>query len=52
MQELVGIDNDVKSKNTQYNQVKTNLTTLQRKQTYVSPPDSNLELADMILVEI
>ncbi len=32
-QELVSIDNDVKSKFSQYNQVKTNLTTLQRKQT-------------------
>lgn len=32
-QELVSIDNDVKSKYTQYNQVKTNLTALQRKQT-------------------
>jgi len=31
--ELISIDNDVKSKFTQYNQVKTNLTTLQRKQT-------------------
>ncbi|KAG0649767.1 Vacuolar proton pump subunit C [Hyphodiscus hymeniophilus] len=31
--ELVSIDNDVKGKITQYNQVKTNLTTLQRKQT-------------------
>jgi len=31
--ELVSIDNDVKSKFSQYNQVKTNLTTLQRKQT-------------------
>ncbi|TAQ89006.1 hypothetical protein B7494_g2680 [Chlorociboria aeruginascens] len=31
--ELVSIDNDVKSKYNQYNQVKTNLTTLQRKQT-------------------
>ncbi|EDO00519.1 hypothetical protein SS1G_14389 [Sclerotinia sclerotiorum 1980 UF-70] len=31
--ELVSIDNDVKGKMTQYNQVKTNLTTLQRKQT-------------------
>ncbi|KAL3420708.1 V-ATPase subunit C [Phlyctema vagabunda] len=31
--ELISIDNDVKSKVTQYNQVKTNLTTLQRKQT-------------------
>ncbi|KUJ20243.1 vacuolar ATP synthase-like protein subunit C 1 [Mollisia scopiformis] len=31
--ELVSIDNDVKSKLSQYNQVKTNLTTLQRKQT-------------------
>ncbi|RDW71971.1 V-type proton ATPase subunit C [Coleophoma crateriformis] len=31
--ELVSIDNDVKAKMTQYNSVKTNLTTLQRKQT-------------------
>ncbi|KAG4443594.1 hypothetical protein IFR05_000971 [Cadophora sp. M221] len=31
--ELASIDNDVKSKTTQYTQVKTNLTTLQRKQT-------------------
>lgn len=31
--ELVSIDNDVKGKYTQYNQVKTNLTALQRKQT-------------------
>ncbi|KAI9050745.1 hypothetical protein LZ554_004865 [Drepanopeziza brunnea f. sp. 'monogermtubi'] len=31
--ELVSIDNDVKSKYTQYTSVKTNLTTLQRKQT-------------------
>ncbi|KAB8289557.1 hypothetical protein EYC80_010715 [Monilinia laxa] len=31
--ELVSIDNDVKGKMNQYNQVKTNLTTLQRKQT-------------------
>ncbi|TVY33005.1 V-type proton ATPase subunit C [Lachnellula subtilissima] len=31
--ELASIDNDVKSKLTQYNGVKTNLTTLQRKQT-------------------
>ncbi|KAL7628244.1 Vacuolar ATP synthase subunit C [Parahypoxylon ruwenzoriense] len=31
--ELVTIDNDVKSKFNQYNQVKTNLATLQRKQT-------------------
>jgi len=31
--ELVSIDNDVKSKISQYNSVKTNLTTLQRKQT-------------------
>lgn len=31
--ELVGIDNDVKAKVSQYNQVKTNLTALQRKQT-------------------
>ncbi|KAG4412036.1 hypothetical protein IFR04_014828 [Cadophora malorum] len=31
--ELASIDNDVKSKITQYTQVKTNLTTLQRKQT-------------------
>ncbi|CZR70151.1 probable H+-ATPase V1 subunit c, vacuolar [Phialocephala subalpina] len=31
--ELVSIDNDVKSKFSQYNNVKTNLTTLQRKQT-------------------
>jgi len=30
--ELVSIDNDVKSKFTQYNQVKSNLTALQRKQ--------------------
>lgn len=34
LQELLSIDNDVKSKYSQYNQVKTNLTTLQRKQTY------------------
>lgn len=32
-QELASIDNDVKSKFSQYNQVKTNLTTLQRKET-------------------
>jgi V-type H+-transporting ATPase subunit C len=32
-QELVGIDNDVKSKYTQYNSIKTTLLTLQRKQT-------------------
>lgn len=31
--ELVGIDNDIKGKFTQYNQVKTTLTSLQRKQT-------------------
>ena len=31
--ELVSIDNDVKGKISQYNQVKTNLTTLERKQT-------------------
>lgn len=31
--ELASIDNDVKSKFSQYNNVKTNLTTLQRKQT-------------------
>ncbi|MCJ1284714.1 hypothetical protein MMC26_004050 [Xylographa opegraphella] len=31
--EVVSIDNDVKQKYNQYNQVKTNLTTLQRKQT-------------------
>lgn len=31
--ELISIDNDVKSKLSQYNNVKTNLTTLQRKQT-------------------
>jgi len=31
--ELVGIDNDIKGKFSQYNQVKTNLTALQRKQT-------------------
>lgn len=31
--ELVSIDNDVKARFAQYNQVKTNLTTLQRKQT-------------------
>jgi V-type H+-transporting ATPase subunit C len=35
VQELVSIDNDVKAKVTQYNSVKTNLTTLQRKQTLV-----------------
>lgn len=33
VQELLGIDNDVKSKYTQYNSIKTTLTTLQRKQT-------------------
>ena len=32
IQEVVNIDNDVKSKYTQYNQIKTNLTILQRKQ--------------------
>lgn len=31
--ELLGIDNDVKSKYNQYNSIKTTLTTLQRKQT-------------------
>jgi V-type H+-transporting ATPase subunit C len=31
--ELISIDNDVKSKFSQYNQIKTNLTALQRKQT-------------------
>jgi V-type H+-transporting ATPase subunit C len=30
---LLSIDNDVKSKYTQYNQVKSNLLALQRKQT-------------------
>jgi V-type H+-transporting ATPase subunit C len=34
-QELISIDNDVKSKFGQYNTVKTNLTTLQRRQTCV-----------------
>lgn len=33
-QEVSSIDNDVKTKHNQYNQVKTTLTTLQRKQTY------------------
>ncbi len=32
-QDLVTTDNDVKGKLNQYNQVKTNLTALQRKQT-------------------
>lgn len=32
VQELFSIDSDVKSKIAQYNQVKTNLTSLQRKQ--------------------
>ena len=31
--ELISIDNDVKSKFSQYNQIKTNLTALRRKQT-------------------
>lgn len=35
LKELVTIDNDVKIKFNQYNGVKTNLATLQRKQTYV-----------------
>lgn len=35
--ELITIDNDVKTKFNQYNTVKTNLATLQRKQTYVNP---------------
>ena len=34
-QEISSIDNDVKGKYNQYNQVKTQLTVLQRKQTYV-----------------
>jgi V-ATPase subunit C len=38
LQELVSIDNDVKSKFSQYNTVKTNLTTLQRRQTCVFGP--------------
>jgi len=38
LQELVSIDNDVKSKFSQYNTVKTNLTTLQRRQTCVFEP--------------
>jgi len=32
-QELVGVDNDVKSKFSQYNNTKNNLATAQRKQT-------------------
>jgi hypothetical protein len=36
LKELVTIDNDVKTKFNQYNGVKTNLATLQRKQTYVT----------------
>lgn len=32
-QELVTVDNDVKTKFNQYNSVKTNLATLQRRQT-------------------
>jgi hypothetical protein len=38
LQELVSIDNDVKSKFSQYNTVKTNLSTLQRRQTCVLEP--------------
>lgn len=37
-QEVTSIDNDVKSKYNQYNQVKTNLTSLQKRQTYASFP--------------
>ena len=33
-QEITSIDNDVKTKYNQYNQVKTNLSQLQKKQTY------------------
>lgn len=33
LQELAGIDNDVKGKFNQYNQVKTNLAASQRRQT-------------------
>lgn len=33
IQEISSIDNDVKNKYNQYNQVKTSLTALQRKQT-------------------
>lgn len=36
-QEVSSIDNDVKNKYNQYNQVKTSLTALQRKQTYKEP---------------
>ena len=32
-QEITSIDNDVKGKYNQYNQVKTNLTVLQKRQT-------------------
>lgn len=38
LQELGSIDNDVKSKFSQYNTVKTNLSTLQRRQTCVPEP--------------
>ena len=41
-QELVTIDNDVKGKFNQYNQVKTNFATLQRKQTYDIPAPTSL----------
>lgn len=34
MQEISSIDNDMKNKYNQYNQVKTQLTVIQRRQTY------------------
>jgi V-type H+-transporting ATPase subunit C len=34
MQEMAGIDNDIKTKYGQYNQAKTNLSALQRRQEY------------------
>ena len=33
LQEIVTVDNDVKTKFNQHNQIKTNLASLQRKQT-------------------
>ncbi len=37
-QELVTVDSDVKTKFNQYNAVKTNLASLQRRQQYAVPP--------------